>query len=117
MPDVRATLVNSNPQEISPEDWADICEELYDLVIELSPVDTGNFRDSWELNELAEDIYELYNPVEYASFLEDGWSSQAPRGVLEVALERLPGLIRKYIGFRPRGQVSVSIEIPDYIPE
>ena len=116
MPDVRATLINSNPQEIDEDTWAEICLEVYDLVIAYSPVDTGNFRDSWELNQVASDIWEIYNPVEYASFLEDGWSSQAPNGVLEPAIERLPRIIRSYIGRKPRGQVTVSIEVPDYEP-
>jgi hypothetical protein len=116
MPDVRATLVNSNPGEISSKDWFEICLQVYDLVIALSPVDTGNYRDSWEINEIAPDIMELYNPVEYASFLEDGWSSQAPNGVLEPAIQRLPSIIRDVLGRRPRGKVTVSIEIPDYEP-
>lgn len=116
MPDIRATLINSNPQEIEPEDWTSICEELFDVVLDLSPVDTGNFRDSWELNQVADDIYELYNPTDYSSFLEDGWSPQAPKGVLEPALQRLPSIIRKYLGTRPRGRVTVSVEIPDYEP-
>ncbi len=116
MPDVRATLINSNPQEIDEDTWIQICIEVFDLVVANSPVDTGNFRDSWEITEVAPGIIEIYNPVEYASFLEDGWSSQAPNGVLEPAIQRLPSIIRSHLGRKPRGQVTVSIEVPDYEP-
>jgi hypothetical protein len=116
MPDIRTTLINSNPQEISEEDWFNICDELFELIIKLSPVDTGNFRDAWELNQVAGDIFEIYNSTEYASFLEDGWSVQAPNGVVEVALQKLPGIIRKYIKRKPKGEVYVTVEIPDYVP-
>ena len=116
MPSVKATLINSNPQEISDEDWSSICLELFDVVVALSPVDTGAFQDAWELNQPARDIFEILNTLEYASFLEDGWSAQAPNGVLEPALQRLPSIIRRYIGRRPRGDVFVSLEVPDYEP-
>lgn len=117
MPDVKATLINSNPQEVSVEDWAEICYELFSLVLANSPVDTGAFVASWELNQIADDIWEIYNPIGYASFLEDGWSGQAPRGVLDPAIERLPNIMRKVIGKKPTGEVYVSVQIPDYIPK
>ncbi len=42
----------------------------------LTPVDTGNLRNRWELSDVFRNGDELYvvlfNPVEYASFVEDG---------------------------------------------
>lgn len=42
----------------------------------LTPVDTGNLRNRWELQGVfrkGEELYVvLFNPVEYASFVEDG---------------------------------------------
>ena len=115
MPDVKATLINSNPQEISDDDWLNICQEVFDLVVELSPVDTGEFKSAWEFNVISNDIIEIYNPLEYASFLEDGWSEQAPDGVLQVAIEDLPSILQSYLNRKPTGEVTVSIEIPDYV--
>lgn len=42
----------------------------------LTPVDTGNLRNRWELSQVyrkGDSLYiVLFNPVEYASFVEDG---------------------------------------------
>ena len=42
----------------------------------LTPVDTGNLRNSWELSQVfrrGDELYiVLFNPVEYASHVEDG---------------------------------------------
>lgn len=117
MPDIKAILINSNPTEISDEDWENIVYEVFDIVVENSPVDTGNFKDSWEVNQISNDIFEIINPVEYASFLEDGWSDQAPNGVLGPAIQQLPGIIAGYIGGKPTGEVVVTMEIPEYVPK
>ena len=117
MPDVRATLVNSNPKEISEEVWAEICFELFNIVLANSPVDTGEYLANWQLNRLADDIWELYNPLEYASFLEDGWSGQAPNGVVGPAIDELPEILRDYLGRKPKGDVYVTLEVPDYEPK
>jgi hypothetical protein len=115
MPAISATLINSNPQEVSPEAWDAACMDVFDICVEKSPVDTGAFQDAWEMYRLAPDIYQIINPLEYASFLEDGWSSQAPNGVLEQAVQQLPSILRGYIGHKPYGAVTVSISIPDYV--
>lgn len=116
MPAVSATLINSNPQEIDSDQWELICFELYARVRALSPVRTGAYRAAWTLEQVSLNIWTLTNDSEYASFLEDGWSEQAPGGILEPALQSLPGLIREAIGRRPRGQVTVTVDIPDYNP-
>ena len=42
----------------------------------LTPVDTGNLRNNWELSQVyrkGDELYVvLFNPTEYASFIEDG---------------------------------------------
>lgn len=117
MPSVKLTLINTNPERIDADSWEAICQELFDMVVENSPVDTGQFQESWELNQIADDIWEIFNPLEYASFLEDGWSDQAPNGVLEPALESLPSLIQQHVGRRVSGAVYATLEVPDYIPK
>lgn len=117
MPAISTTLINSNPQEIPDDIWQDICMEVYNACVGLSPVDTGLFQSSWEMYVHSLDIVEIINPVEYASFLEDGWSKQAPNGIIEPAIRQLPQIIRRYIGHKPRGAVTVEISVPDYVPK
>ena len=117
MPAISTTLINSNPQEISPEIWQDICMEVFNACVGLSPVDTGLFQSSWQMYWHSYDIIEIINPVEYASFLEDGRSKQAPNGIIEPAIRELPNIIRRYIGHKPRGAVTVEINVPEYIPK
>jgi hypothetical protein len=117
MPSVKLTLINTNQERIDSETWAEICQEVFDLVVETSPVDTGAFQDAWELNQIADDIWEIFNPLEYASFLEDGWSNQAPNGVLEPALNELSSIIQSYAGSSRKGSVYATLEVPDYTPK
>lgn len=116
MPSVKLTLINTNQERIDSDSWESICQELFDWVVEHSPVDTGAFQEAWELNQIADDIWEIFNPLEYASFLEDGWSDQAPNGVLQPALDELPSIIQSYAG-RGRGGVYATLEVPDYTPK
>jgi hypothetical protein len=115
MPSIKATLINSNPDNISVEDWASICEELFWIVVDSSPVDTGYFKDAWELNQISDDIWEIFNPTEYASFLEEGWSDQAPNGMLQPAMDELSSIISSYTGKRT-GYVYATLEVPEYVP-
>lgn len=89
--------------------------EVFNACVGLSPVDTGLFQSSWEMYWHSHDIIEIINPLEYASFLEDGWSSQASSGIIEPAIRQLPQIIRRYIGHKPRGAVTVEINVPEYI--
>jgi hypothetical protein len=116
MPAISATLINSNPNEVSVEVWDAACMDVYDLCVRLSPVDTGRFQGSWEMYKIADDIYEIINPTPYASFLEDGWSGQAPTGIIQPAIQQLSSILRSYIGHKPQGAVTVSISVPDYVP-
>lgn len=47
----------------------------------LTPVDTGNLRNRWELSQVyrkGDSLYiVLFNPVEYANFVEDGHMQRA----------------------------------------
>lgn len=50
-----------------------------------TPVDTGNLREKWELLDVYKEgntyVITLYNPTEYASFVEYGHSQQPGRYV------------------------------------
>ena len=61
-------------------------EETFRRVQRRTPVDTGLARDSWLL-AFHTLMYELINPQPYAERLENGWSDQAPLGMLHITLE------------------------------
>jgi hypothetical protein len=79
----------------------------------LTPVDTGRLRNTWELSAVYRDGDELYvvifNPVEYASFVEDGHMQRnrfVPGSFLGGKFEYIPGY--------PMGMVLSNKWIPGY---
>lgn len=87
--------------------------KVFDLCVDLSPVFTGGYRASWTVTEgypanyyvgrqipgnvlpkpsrpiLATQFYRKFyvsNGSPYASLIENGWSPQAPNGVMNVAI-------------------------------
>lgn len=94
----------------------EVSEEIFDGVVEKSPVETGNFRASWNvsLNVADEtvvtggsaasplsppkfprisvdkgDVVIINNSTHYGPALENGHSDQAPHGIVEVTLASL----------------------------
>lgn len=64
----------------------------------LTPVDTGNLRNNWELSQVyrkGDELYiVLFNPTEYASFIEDGhmqYSRWVPGEWRDDRFEYIPG--------------------------
>lgn len=104
------TLVNTSPDEISTDDWEEVCSQILDEAISRSPVDTGFFQSQWELHYLSKDVYQIRNDASYASYLEDGWSKQAPSGVLAPIINKIDSIIRGVIGFTPSGDVYLTVE-------
>lgn len=94
----------------------ELAEEIFDGVVDKSPVDTGSFRASWNASvdqpvfnyvvggnsqspigppsyprikaQFGESIH-ITNGAPYAGRLENGWSGQAPLGVVAVTLAGL----------------------------
>lgn len=88
--------------------------EVFDLCVQLSPVFTGGYRASWRISEnapanyyvgrqrpgnvlppptaprLSTQFYRKFyvsNGSPYAALIEQGWSNQAPNGVMSVAIK------------------------------
>ena len=64
----------------------------------LTPVDTGELRNAWELSDVfrkGDELYiVLFNPLEYASFVEDGHMQHnrfVPGSFLGKKFEYIPG--------------------------
>jgi hypothetical protein len=81
---------------LEPTDFRDLCAEFLDLLMDLTPVDTGTCRDSWVIEGWAESEATFFNSPDYSSFLDEGWSEQAPDGMTGPALEQLDDLADKY---------------------
>ncbi len=67
-------------------------EELLARVKANTPVDTGDAKDGWELHKEGRGYgrtVRLTNDVPYVEQLEQGSSSQAPNGIVEVSIEEL----------------------------
>jgi hypothetical protein len=95
--------------------------QLFVSVVRRSPVDTGRFRSNWNVSYGAPDlsvtqlapktrgmqqarqaaqqpvggIVYLSNGLPYAGRLENGWSRQAPYGMVKVASTQLASAVRK----------------------
>lgn len=94
-------------------------------IISMSPVDTGRFRANWNFSEgvpneatsqwldptggrtlrrimaqargvQAGRVYYLTNALPYAQRLENGWSKQAPQGMVKLTAMDLPRRIEAY---------------------
>ena len=105
----------------------EIVSEINASVIELSPIDTGNFVSNWllgigtaipwgvtgfknpdkqeKINRLearipqdaANHTYNLVNNTSYAQLLENGYSGQAPLGMVSVTMVKIPSIVRRVI--------------------
>ena len=51
--------------------------------------------ESGVASSLAAGIHYLANNLPYAQRLEDGWSSQAPAGMMELTLIEFPGIVKR----------------------
>lgn len=92
MPAIRLVVNNTRLDEYT---FQSVCEELLDTLMDLTPVDTGFCRDSWSM-DFSPASCTFVNDAEYASYLDEGWSQQAPNGMTKPALEKLPTIIAGY---------------------
>ena len=53
-----------------------------------APVDTGHFRSRWQVEQQGDD-WVVFNDAPYAQRLEEGHSSQAPNGFLDITIAEL----------------------------
>lgn len=102
------------PEEIVVSNLRFIAREVATRVIPRTPIDTGRARHNWRLTFGAPAVGELRIPdpvsaalnsiklirnpyqgvffsnnVPYIGFLEDGWSKQAPSGMLKITLQEV----------------------------
>lgn len=84
-------------RDIPVEAFQDAIDELFDWVVDHTPVRTGRLMRSWILN-MNNDSAELINSQPYASYIDEGISMQAPNGLIGPALVEFQNLLAYYIG-------------------
>lgn len=89
-------LAIRRPDDIPEDVFIKSMEDFYDLLVELTPVDTGFAASSWEV-QLDVDLAVFFNNAEYSSYLDEGWSQQAPDGITDVALVELPDIFDEWL--------------------
>lgn len=80
---------------MTSEAFAEFCDEVQARLEELTPVDTGYCQDSWSQNWSPASCT-FINDADYSSFLDDGWSKQAPNGMTAVVLDELDSIADNY---------------------
>jgi len=81
----------SNDSGRPQDEFESLVYEIFDLIVQRTPVDTGECQDAWEIDAIDPDNFVIFNPTEYASYLEDGWSKQAPDGMVQVSIDEVLG--------------------------
>lgn len=79
----------TNDSGLPPEEFDALCNEIFDLIVSRTPVDTGNCQAAWQIYFSDENTCEISNSVDYVSYLEDGWSKQAPNGMVQITLDEI----------------------------
>lgn len=68
----------------------DVAFAVFEDVKQLTPVDTGYAKSRWEIDDGNwGSSTRITNDAPYIGMLENGWSKQAPRGMIKVAMARL----------------------------
>ena len=92
MPGIRLVIENTS---LDLDKWESVCNDLFEFIVDITPEDTGYCKDQWDMN-LEDTSCEFVNDCEYASYLDEGWSKQAPNGMIGPALQMLPKLVQGY---------------------
>jgi hypothetical protein len=79
-----------NTSGLSTDKFEMFCEEIFNRIVERTPVDTGACQAAWEISFESDSLCIIYNDTPYVSFLEDGHSKQAPNGMVAKTLAELP---------------------------
>lgn len=80
-------FINSVEKDIK-EHTQKISQQIFDDVVDLTPVRTGYAQSRWELNTVSDDQVEVTNDCDYIIYLDQGSSDQAPAGMTAIALAR-----------------------------
>jgi len=86
MPSIEVTITND--MGLDPDEFQSLCDDIYNEIIDNTPVDTGFAQSRWEIDFINDNTCEISNDCDYISYLEDGHSKQAPNGMVDLALQK-----------------------------
>lgn len=71
-----------------------VAEKAYDEFVKVTPIRSGNARNSTDFEKSSNEIQGNYN---YANRLNKGWSSQAPEGMTDPTIDFVRNEVRRII--------------------
>lgn len=74
----------------------EVGQEALKRVKERTPVRTGYAQSRWEMNSDNQG-FTLENDADYISYLEAGWSNQAPAGMLGITMVEVPDIVDEVV--------------------
>ena len=89
---------NKKTEEKSLKIFRAIGFDMFGRIVKRTPVDTGRLRNNWQITpkvRLGEKLY-ITNNLPYAKRIEDGYSQQAPAGMVKVTIAEFDSIVRKY---------------------
>ena len=69
-----------------------VMKTLYPYYVNSTPIRSGNARNRTKLNKTT-----ISSKYAYAGRLDEGWSTQAPKGFTEPSIDQLEKLINNYV--------------------
>lgn len=71
--------------------------EMFGRIVKRTPVDTGRLRNNWQITPNAKIGQKLFitNNLPYAKRIEDGYSKQAPAGMVKVTIAEFDSIVRQ----------------------
>ena len=69
--------------------------DMFGRIVKRTPVDTGRLRNNWQITENVQLGQKLYitNNLPYAERIEDGYSQQAPAGMVKVTINEFDSIV------------------------
>jgi len=72
-----------------------ISKDLFTAVKNKTPVASGRAKRSWRLKKSSKNRYSISNKVPYATRLDGGYSTQAPKGMTRPSLREVATKYRR----------------------
>ncbi len=85
-------IMIQNESQMDSDEFESLCDDILSDLIDATPVDSGYCQSQWQIAKVDGEECEIDNDCDYVSYLEDGWSSQAPNGIAGPVLDDYPGI-------------------------
>lgn len=92
------TLNVTNGARLPDRTFETLVFGLFEEIVWRTPVDTGYCMSRWEIQP-GDGYFTITNDAPYVSFLEAGWSKQAPVGMVKPALKNFKEQVAIAKGF------------------